>query len=126
MQQPEAKFKAKLIKLHRQAAGAQAWYTYLSPGGPGQKQGVPDLVFGDPVHGIVWVEAKIGSGLPQLRPLQRRTLTALAAANAKVIVPSLADDGVVHLWQISASGPLRTRRVALGAELWPAIWMVVS
>jgi hypothetical protein len=126
MQQPEAKFKAKLISLHRAAAATMSpWFTYLSPGGPGQKPGVPDLVFGDSSHGIIWVEAKMGAGVPKLRDLQPRTILSLVRCGAKVVIPCriLADAGGVSLWRMNRDGEIHLiASTAIGPALWPAIW----
>jgi hypothetical protein len=122
MQQPEAKFKAKIIALHR-GAGRGPWYTYLAPGGPGQKQGVPDLVFGDSTHGILWVEAKMGR--PKLRTLQRKTIMSLVQCGAKVVIPCRidADADAVALWQMDVGGHLHlAATTSLGSMLWPAMW----
>jgi hypothetical protein len=126
MPQPEATFKAKLISLHRKAAGADTWYTYLAAGGPGQKPGLPDLVFGSPGRGILWCEAKMGDGLPQLRPLQRRCIANLVRCGANVIIPSrhTRDSmSAVSLWRMTSTGSVYCAATALlGPDLWPTIW----
>jgi hypothetical protein len=128
MRQPEAKFKSKIIDLHAQAAHLP-WHTYLSPGGPGQKPGLPDLILGSADHGIIWCEAKVGAQA-KLRTLQLKTLRSLVTVGARVVIPCLAktDLGdVVHLYGLTPHGVLlHYRDVALGDELWPAIWEALA
>jgi hypothetical protein len=129
MQQPEAKFKRKLIELHAEAAGAGAWYSYLAAGGAGQKQGIPDLIFGDPAHGLLWVEAKRAPTrkAPQMRTLQVKTIRSLQAVGARVPILCLEEDtGLVTLYVIAADTTLDIVRFGslgpVGATLWPNIW----
>lgn len=119
MRQPEAAFKAKLIKLHRDFVGGDPWHTYLSAGGPGQRPGLPDLVFGT-AHGVVWVEAKIGAR-PKLRTLQKKTILALHRYHARVCIPC-RDGDHVHLYRPRSDGfIIYARTVTPGPDLWPAI-----
>ncbi len=54
--QPEAKFKHKLVtSFEKHVPGG--WYTYIVKG-PGMKDGLPDLLFGQPGVDLLWVEAK--------------------------------------------------------------------
>jgi hypothetical protein len=94
--QPEAKFKARLVKAFReefsdrQACG----YSYVGVDGPGQKRGLPDLFFyfaigggldgGRRRTGSLYIEAKVHPNI--LEPHQARTIAAMRNAGCQVIV----------------------------------------
>ena len=58
--QPEAKFKRRLVTSFKKHVPG-GWYTYIVKG-PGQKDGLPDLLFGQQRSSLLWVEAKMPTG----------------------------------------------------------------
>ncbi len=58
--QPEARFKHRLVdSFEKHVPGG--WYTYIVKG-PGMKDGLPDLLFGQQRSKLLWVEAKRPNG----------------------------------------------------------------
>lgn len=95
MPQPEAKFKHKLVQsLEQHVPGA--WYTYLSPGGAGQKPGLNDLLIGQrnggPARPLLYVEAKMYP--VSFTSTQLPTLNALQECGAEVRVVALDPSSV--------------------------------
>jgi hypothetical protein len=61
--QPEANFKRRLVASFQRHV-REGWYTYLVKG-PGQKDGLPDLLFGQQQRDLLWVEAKMSTSKPR-------------------------------------------------------------
>ena len=61
--QPEAQFKRRLVASFKRHV-RDGWYTYLVKG-PGMKDGLPDLLFGQQQRDLLWVEAKVLTGRPR-------------------------------------------------------------
>ncbi len=79
MQQPEAKFKRKLVEAFDQCFAA-GWCAYMRALG---KDGVPDLRFIVPTLGGLWIEAKAEA--KPYSPVQRLQIGNMRAAGDRVI-----------------------------------------